>query len=219
MSGLCVDQITVPFPKYNLKIVEKDIENEVSDTNPSILNKLPQLPKQVGGEVDLMIGKAYMKYLPREIFRMKNGLTLFESVFRSTDGSTGVVCGPHPEFTKVDRVVNFSVGGSMTYYTQSVLNYITRPLLHDIPSFGYEREVGPLYDPDLAPLISENNCAGCEVSSHYSTELGGNLDGEIEVDEGEEVQCSTCSSCLKCSEVYKVTMRVKKFSAPRVLHA
>ena len=45
----CVDQVTVPFPKYDLKIVEKDTKNEVSESNPSILDKIPRLTKQVGG--------------------------------------------------------------------------------------------------------------------------------------------------------------------------
>ena len=63
-EALCLDQITCPFPKYPLKKVEDDIRKQISDSDNSLLATLPRLPTHVGGEVDLMLEKAYLKYYP-----------------------------------------------------------------------------------------------------------------------------------------------------------
>ena len=67
-----------------------------------------------------MIGKHYLKYFPREIFRTLSGLTLYDSMFRSDDGSTGVVSGPHFTFTEVNRTAHFAMGKKY-FYTQNTM--------------------------------------------------------------------------------------------------
>ena len=49
--------------------------------------KLPKLPFSIGGETDLMIGIQYLKYYPKMIFNLPNGLTIYESQFLNSDGS------------------------------------------------------------------------------------------------------------------------------------
>ena len=61
MSGVCIDEVTLPFPKYPLKVVEQDIRREVGKSNKNLVSKLPKLPREVGGQVDIMIGKHYLR--------------------------------------------------------------------------------------------------------------------------------------------------------------
>ena len=106
MIGAVVDAITVPFPKYPLKKVEEDLHQIIGLLDKELLVKLPKLPEEVGGEVDLMFGRDYLKYHPRELTRIESGLTVYESMFFSPGGSLGVVAGPHPEFDRIDRLAH-----------------------------------------------------------------------------------------------------------------
>ena len=102
MSGVCVDEVTLPFPKYPLKVVEQDIMKEVGKSDKNLVSKLPELPSEVVGQVDIMIGKHYLRYVPLEITRLKSGLTLYNSMYKSACGSTGVVSGHIQSFQKLN---------------------------------------------------------------------------------------------------------------------
>ena len=65
-------------------------------------HSIPQFPKHVGGETDIMIGIQYQKYFPVEILRLPSGLALYESKFVGEDGTRGIIAGPHPSFTASD---------------------------------------------------------------------------------------------------------------------
>ena len=102
LSGVCLDQITVEFPKYPLKgRVELDIINGYRriGNNPS---RLPKLPAVVGGQTDFMIGIKYLRYYPEKIFQLPSGLAIYKSYFRNVDGSRGVIGGPHKVFTEIE---------------------------------------------------------------------------------------------------------------------
>ena len=66
-----------------------------------------------------MIGKHYLRYFPLEITRLKSGLNLYNSMYKSADGCTGVVLGPHPEFSKIERSAHFS-DKKLCYYSPNV---------------------------------------------------------------------------------------------------
>ena len=129
-----------PFPKYPLNVVEKDIREKIGKSNKNLLSKLPKLPNEVGGIVDIMIGKHYLKYFLIEVARLESGLTLYNSMFESADGTTGVVSGPHREFTKPDRSVHFASDMKLSYYSPSVINYFDYLSLQlRCPSSGEQR--------------------------------------------------------------------------------
>ena len=46
-----------------------------------------------------MIGSQYLKFHPKCVFEMGSGLTMLESKLLGSDGSTGVLGGPHPSFS------------------------------------------------------------------------------------------------------------------------
>ena len=155
LSGLCLDVITTPFPKYPLEQVEKDIRSAVERNDKKLLAKLPKLSKEAGGTIHVMLGKHYLKYFPREVFRMASGLTLYESMFRSDDGTTGVVSGPHAEFTKMNRTAHFALG-KKCYLSQAARSYIDfLSKSDDVPLLGNKEEFG---DPDLVRLFTGHSC-------------------------------------------------------------
>ena len=63
---------------------------------------LPRLPKFVGGHTDFMLGIKYLRYYPEKIFQLPSGLTIYKSWFLNSDGSRGVIGGPHKLFTEIE---------------------------------------------------------------------------------------------------------------------
>ncbi len=162
MNGICVDEITIPFPKYHLKVVEEDIRENIGIKDKELLARLPRLPCEVGGIVDVMIGKQYLKYFPLEIVRLDSGLTIYESLFESSDGSTGIVAGPHPEFTKIERTAHF-VHEEFHYYSPCVQQYNELiSMQNEVPFLGYK---GLFAKSDLLQSFSKSECPGYEMIS------------------------------------------------------
>ena len=102
LSGVCLDKITGDFPTYPLKEVEQDIHRAYASMKNDP-KKLPKLPFSVVGDTDLMIGIQYLKYYPKRIFSLPNGLTIYESQFLNSDWSRGLVGGPHRVFTEIQK--------------------------------------------------------------------------------------------------------------------
>ncbi|MEO1895331.1 MAG: hypothetical protein ABGX32_03585, partial [Methylococcales bacterium] len=121
MSGLCLDKVTGKFPVFSLKTAENDIKDHYREKFGKDPEDLPRLPGKVGGETDIMIGIKYLKYFPKEIHKMSNGLTIYEAMFENSDGSLGVVAGPHQSFSedweKVGQVAySYEVMPEVTQY-------------------------------------------------------------------------------------------------------
>ena len=194
MTGLCCDSLTIPFPRYPLKQVEKDFHEQISKTDPKILSDLPSLPDYVGGKVDIMIGKQYLKYSPREVAQLDSGLTLSRSRFQSPDGKVGVILGPHPEFTKVDRVAHFS---QKSYYTSTVEKYLNYSrLIDEVPLLGYK---------DPAPHDDEGADFSFDV---FATSRGPKCLKHFEImqDTGTIIsyRCMKCRNCVACKNASQI---------------
>ena len=98
---MCLYQITNTFPLYpNQGQVKDDILKAFQEKGNEIKN-FPNLPKFVGGDIDIMIGSKYLRYHPRPIFSLTSGLTVFKSIFLGVEGN-GIVSGPHPVFTETE---------------------------------------------------------------------------------------------------------------------
>ena len=122
-SGVCMDKVTMEFPTYDLTEVEDDINRQCS--NP-LSTSLPKLPKEVGGDTDILIGAKYFYTHPREVWRSKTGLSVFDSSFVGADGTTGIVYGPHKSFSDTEnefRKKNPSHLATKSYLAPSVIEY------------------------------------------------------------------------------------------------
>ena len=119
LSGNCFYKITGKFPSYSLEEIKHEIHNQYASSvgNPSTL---PKLPKYVGGDTDIMIGIQYLKYYPEKVYTLPNGLSIYKSQFLNSDGSRGLVGGPHRIFTKIHK--GFGDHLSMNMYLTAVVN-------------------------------------------------------------------------------------------------
>ena len=62
-NGRCMTKVTVEFPSYRLGGVEKHIHEECKNIGgQELVDRLPKLPQEVGGETDTLIGIRYTKY-------------------------------------------------------------------------------------------------------------------------------------------------------------
>ena len=210
MIGAVVDAITVPFPKYPLKKVEEDIHQIIGLVDIDLLAKLPRLPKDVGGEVDLMFGRDYLKYHPRELTRLESGLTVYESIFFSPGGSLGVVAGPHPEFDRIDRLAHFCIDRKVSFYTDAVLRYLDHVLCRqDSPLVGKEKS---FVDSDVFRHFPIFSCTdGLSTNSHSLVPCPEQVPKECVIGDllAGECGCSKCSVCM--SYVARAPKGLKKF--------
>ena len=118
LSGLCLDKLTSTFPEIKLGGAERDIQQ---DANLAKVTKtLPKLPKSVGGDVDIMIGAMYNRYIPNQVHKMENGLAIYESLFAGEDGSRGVLLGPHQSFNPPEGSSNHVAS---FYFSDAFLEY------------------------------------------------------------------------------------------------
>ena len=119
-----------------------------------------------------MLGKQYLKYFPREVFRMTSGLTLYESMFRSDDGSIGIVSGPHSKFSQINRTAHFAMG-LKCFYSQAAKSYLEfSPKSSNVPLLGNKDE---FRDPELVKLLTGNSCTREDTESTNSHENPSSL--------------------------------------------
>ena len=199
MTGICCETLTSNFPMYSLKSVENDFRNQLSKTDPRLLATLPSLPEQVGGKVDLMIGKQYLKHSPREVAQLESCLTLYKSRFEGSDGSLGVLSGPHPEFTEIERTAHFSQTFS---YHVTVQKFIDLEDVRDqVPLIGYKET-----------LLCEENILAEEGVEAFVTRRGPKCLKRFETIEATGTNISyRCGKCRNCSDC-KTASRVEEIS-------
>ena len=102
LSGVCLDQITVEFPKYLLKgQVEADVRSGYI-SNGKDPKYLPKLPAFVRCHTDFMIRAKYLQYYPEKVFQLLSGLAIYKSWFKNADGTRGVIGSPHRVFTEIE---------------------------------------------------------------------------------------------------------------------
>ena len=194
MSGLCLDRVTGKFPKYPLDKVESDFyTKEVKIKRFS--GELPKLPKEVGGEVDIMIGIQYLKYHPREIATLETGLTLYRSSFENSDSSQGVIAGPHSEFTKVDRSEHFV--GKMVFINPIVRAYDKWiDLKNEIPLLWEKSEIY-----NCRETVSDLGFSNNETYVNKKVPKVVKIFEEIEK-AGTEInyRCLDCRDCAQCKK-------------------
>ena len=99
--------------------------------------KLPELLFSVGGETDLMIGIQYLKYYPKRIFSLPNGLNIYESQFLNSDGYRGIIGGPHRVFTEIHKNLKGNHLITSAYLTDIARMYKSGVQLRLSASFGF----------------------------------------------------------------------------------
>ena len=213
LSGLVLPTITGVFPMYELTNVENDIRNRCLEGGEPEFSSLPKLPKKVGGDTDILIGSKYLRYFPREIHKFESGLTICESVFSSSDGTRGIVGGPHEEWEKFER----SSGVAMSNVVYKATTLIVReswtierdvPLLGEKEQFSQEDIDEPICCEMLDFSLPNDSMVKCDVApvcgqpvacAANRAPAGVKFFDEIE-NAGCDVtyRCGECRECKKC---------------------
>ena len=200
MSGIVLDNVTNAFPKYPLSgEVESDIHKAYSarGNDPSML---PKLPDCVGGETDLMIGIKYLKYFPESIFQLPNGLTIYKSIFRNSNGSRGVVGGPHRVFKEVEMQM-FEGHTSMEHFCREQVRLVKMgyKVSLDIPLLSVKPigEILEFAESDMNTSYHSSK-SRCKVAKMF----------EMAERAGTEVtyRCPDCRNCPKCKASEKIEL-------------
>ena len=198
---------------YELTNVENDIRNRCLERGEPEFSSLPKLPKQVGGDTDILIGSKYLRYFPREIHKFESGLTICESVFSSSDGTRGIVGGPHEEWEKFER----SSGVAMSNVVYKATTLIVReswtmerdvPLLGEKEQFSQEDIDEPICCEMLDFSLPNDSRVKCDVApvcgqpvacAANRAPVGVKFFDEIE-NGGCDVtyRCGECRECKKC---------------------
>ena len=208
MRGVCLDQVTHKIPRYPLKKIEQDIRKayELSGKDPS---ELPRLPEYVGGNTDLMIGSKYLKYHPIFKFQMPSGLRIYESCFISSDGSRGVIGGPHGVITQIER----KLGGSfVSYFTEQLTLY-----RHGV-KLNLDNRLVSGVSQNFADIDHYQCCSAADVEtvsaiSYTCDNCGCAFKSSLKMKRFEAVEnagseinyrCVKCRECLECKKSEEV---------------
>ena len=207
-SGICMPTVTSVFPLYRLNGVERDVYNECKEIGGGgghdLLNRLPKIPDEVGGETDILLGIRYRKYFPKLIFELMSGLGIFESVFQSPCGARGVLGGPHKEFSKIEKNFNKGLGShvNLSAYlgkSHSGLYEGFYQLQNEMPLLGIKTEPIMFDIEEIREYMCDSkNCLSNALTSERSPKCVKQFD-EVE-NAGTEVtfRCVECRSCQKC---------------------
>ena len=222
LTGQCLEKITGRFIDFPLDKVGEDFQTSCQNAgqNPE---SLPRLPKSVGGDTDIMIGIQYLKYWPRYVHQLENGCTLYRSQFESSDGTRGVVGGPHESFNELydnynahhvyfnDEVRDFIRGFKMAMQTDThdissnEVEFTGSSSRMDSSLFSGEREmvtefIGPA-PPDPCQQIYHVKKTPKQLKTFEMIENAGT---EISY---RCVNCRGCAVCKKSSQVELISLQ------------
>ena len=205
MRGVCLNQITAKFPDYPLQEkVQKDIVvgYQLAGRDP---RKLPRLPDSVGGDTDLMLGIKYLKYYPEFVFRLPSGLTIYRSQFVSSDGSRGVVGGPHQVFTQIEKQCADSFMSLGTYFVKQLalvrMGYLVNP---DIRLIGGTQENFGDIDIIGNTQYGESYTTRKALKKSRLFETVENAGTDINY---RCVNCRNCSDCRKSEQIQCISIQ------------
>ena len=106
ITALKMQEITCPFPTWELKEVWEEINSDYKALVPEG-ESLPTVNKSVGGKaVDIMLGIRYLKYFPKLMHQLPGGLGIYKSKFVSANGNLGILGGPHKAWRHSEDMIN-----------------------------------------------------------------------------------------------------------------
>ena len=221
-SGLCLDQVTAELPRFPLKEIEGEIRQSCHEQGGSALvDALPRLPAEIGGETDILLGIQYKRYHPVDVWESPSGLTISRSRFLSADGTTGVIGGPHPKFTEILAGMHTPVlvlqvvlyrAAYMSYCNMPILGekYINTLTLDDSSELSIspddpETQYYPLGPADSDQQLENSSSSVCLLGpSEYS-------DQQLEGSSGRIFQCHVCTCNVTSSATRRPPRSLKRF--------
>ena len=201
VRGLCMDTVVGKLPYYRLKPLLSQIKEENPDNQ-----RLKQLnvPKVLGGHVDLLLGIKYLRIMPKPVHVLPCGLTIFESVIKPYNkGETAVIGGPIEAFESICNTIQAkTLMKHMVNLCSSLKSY--KPSIDHFPLNILETD-DPLDKFTVGTLCSCYDCHH-QVSENLSKVFSSNsaqseLQKFLKMQEaGLDVsyRCRKCRTCQKC---------------------
>ena len=224
VTALMMDEVTSPFPLWNVKAAWTDIYNEFSKMHNGNPPKLPKAPQKVGGQpVSVMIGIRYLKLFPKPLFHLPSGLGIYESQLECEDGIKLVLAGPHQAWSYAVNRANYASAHfymsseCRAFYFQS--QCLNAPIavcpatdISDVPVDGHEMD-----------FCENQHCPEHDGHEHlideYAYSLRDDLDKFIDVERvGSELKyrclrCRACSDCKNSDVVVEMSLREEREQA------
>ena len=206
LTGVCLDQITNTFPSYPLK---GDIQNYITEEYVKYGGKtidLPGLPEFVGGNVDFMIGSKYMRYHPEPIFTLPSGLTIYKSPFVNVDGTRGVIGGPHPVITQIDKLQKNKSMCQFAYLTEQYKLYKNGYQLNPDDHLLSLKQPNFFDIDEVVNNVDDNNDFDTSCDSCYLLTSSQQKRFEAIENAASEIlyRCINCRKCQKCRNGEKI---------------
>ena len=157
-----------------------------------------------------MIGIKYLRHHPKLIYQLPSGLSIYESMFKNSDGTRGVIGGPHELFTKIEEQFRSNI--SNTFNTKSFLSQqikLYRKCYHIDPDFdfiNFKSSKNPDIDLDVSqeqdtfmiikeqPIKDSLQTDSLVIRSEKAFNLVENAASEI------TYRCVNCRNCKQCKD-------------------
>ena len=201
VRGLCMDTVVGKLPCYRLKPLLSQIKEENPDNQH--LKRL-NIPKVLGGDVDLLLGIKYLRIMPKPVHVLPCGLTVFESVLKPYNkGETAVIGGPIEAFEGMcNSVQSKTLMRHMVNLCSSLKSF--KPKIDYFPSKTCDpEEFFEHFGSQLVSLCCSSPCQH-EASKVFASNLEqSELSKFLKLQEaGLEVsyRCRKCRSCKMCKE-------------------
>ena len=203
MTGPCLHRITETFPHYPLKgKVFNDLKDQYIKEGNDI-SFLPSVPTSVGGDVDFMVGIKYLRYFPEPIFQLPSGLSIYRSQFLNTDGSCGVIGGPHEVFNKIgsSHLSTHFISNQLDLFRNG---YQVNP---DIRMLGYPSNIGDITNG--SPNIQVQDALLDKFHIFKETERAGSE---------WLFRCVNCRGCETCNNQTNEIMSIKEETEQQIIN-
>ena len=203
VRGLCMDTVVGKLPFYRLKPLLSQIKEE-NPTNKKL--KSLNIPKVLGGDVDLLLGIKYLRIMPKPVHVLPCGLTVFESVLKPfKKDETAVIGGPIEVFESICNSVQsktlmrhmVNLCSTLKSY-KPTLDYFpseyeqSEDFLHEIESKSYStccRSPCIHMSEEQFPVSLSLNSAQSELQKFLKLQEAG-LDVTY--------RCRKCRNCQRC---------------------
>ena len=157
-----------------------------------------------------MIEVKYLRHHPKLIYQLSSGLSIYESMFKNSDGTRGVIGGPHEVFTKIEE--QFRTNISNTFNSKSFLSQqfeLYRKGYHidsDFDFINFKSSKNPDIDLDVLqeqdalmiikeqPIKDSLQTDSLVIRSEKAFNLVENAASEI------TYRCVNCRNCKQCKD-------------------
>ena len=208
-----VPNVTVPFPKFDLREANKEFR--------TIWDKSTPLPPSIGGSpVGLLIGLQNITMDPVLIGILPSGLGVYRSVFTDIYGSNICFGGPHPSFSKASRPPDSSYASTSLFINQMALfqdEIHQHPLLFDLENTpcSFEPESmdalplskSILLNDEVDPPTVDYSCLEYHLCINKALIPISKMRELVDQDDISDVityRCPDCSKCLTCKRSSKL---------------